>query len=78
MLASLDARQAAAGGGLHIGEVTNEHKDSFDRGDFLVRGVLGADPDSGAIAVADSVDVGQTLQFHVRDATPPTKTSSCC
>src|SRR5215217_6977932 len=46
----------------------DDHKASFDRGDFLVRGLLGADPETGSIAVADSVEIGQTLQFHVRDA----------
>jgi small ligand-binding sensory domain FIST len=30
--------------------------------------VAGADPESGAIAVAGEVEVGQTVQFHVRDA----------
>src|SRR5215218_1682776 len=56
------------GGGLQVGQVIDEHKASFDRGDFLVRGLLGADPETGSIAVADSVELGQTLQFHVRDA----------
>ena len=32
------------------------------------QGLLGADPETGSIAVADSVEIGQTLQFHVRDA----------
>ena len=54
--------------GLHVGQVINEYQDHFGRGDFLVRNVQGADPDSGAIAVGDFVRVGQTLQFHVRDA----------
>lgn len=53
--------------GLHVGLVVDEHKVDFDRGDFLVRNVLGADPDAGTIAVGDVVEVGQTLQFHVRD-----------
>ena len=53
--------------GLHIGRVINEYQDSFDRGDFLVRNVMGAD-DSGGIAITDLVRVGQTIQFHVRDA----------
>ncbi len=53
--------------GLHVGIVVDEHKVDFGRGDFLVRNVLGADPDAGAIAVGDVVEVGQTLQFHVRD-----------
>ncbi len=30
--------------------------------------MVGADPESGAIAVGEEVEVGQTVQFHVRDA----------
>jgi small ligand-binding sensory domain FIST len=55
--------------GLHVGVVVDEHLVEFGPGDFLVRNVLGADPDSGAIAVGEHVRVGQTVQFHVRDAT---------
>ncbi len=54
--------------GLHVGLVVDEHRIEFGRGDFLVRNVLGARPDDGAIAIGAMVDVGQTLQFHVRDA----------
>lgn len=53
--------------GLLVGRVIDEYKTDFERGDFLVRGVVGADPDSGAIAVGDAVSVGETIQFHVRD-----------
>jgi small ligand-binding sensory domain FIST len=53
--------------GLQVGLVVDEHKVDFERGDFLVRSVLGADPDVGSIAVGDQIDVGQTLQFQVRD-----------
>ncbi len=53
--------------GLHIGRVINEYQGTFQRGDFLVRNVMGAD-DSGAIQINDLVRVGQTVQFHVRDA----------
>jgi small ligand-binding sensory domain FIST len=53
--------------GLHVGRVINEYQDTFRRGDFLVRNVLGAD-DDGGIAITDLVRVGQTVQFHVRDA----------
>jgi small ligand-binding sensory domain FIST len=70
MLAALDPRdhELLRGGGLQVGQVIDEHKASFDRGDFLVRGLIGADPETGSIAVADTVEVGQTMQFHVRDA----------
>lgn len=54
--------------GLFLGIVINEYQPAFARGDFLVRGVLGADPNSGAVAVGDVVRAGQTVQFHVRDA----------
>jgi small ligand-binding sensory domain FIST len=54
--------------GLHVGRVINEYQDQFQRGDFLVRNVLGLDRDSGALAITDRVRVGQTVQFHVRDA----------
>ncbi len=55
-------------GGLHLGRVIDEHRESFGRGDFLVRNVVGADRSSGAIAVGDVVPVGTTVQFHLRDA----------
>jgi small ligand-binding sensory domain FIST len=54
--------------GLHVGRVLNEYQGEFRRGDFLVRNVLGLDRNSGALAVNDRVRVGQTVQFHVRDA----------
>ena len=54
--------------GLHIGRVTNEYQEHFQRGDFLVRNVLGLERESGALAITDTVRVGQTVQFHVRDA----------
>jgi small ligand-binding sensory domain FIST len=54
--------------GLHLGVVVDEHRLEFGRGDFLVRNVLGVDQDTGAVAVGDRLQVGQTVQFHVRDA----------
>jgi small ligand-binding sensory domain FIST len=54
--------------GLHLGVVVDEHQSAFGRGDFLVRNIVGADRASGALGVGDQVDVGQTVQFQVRDA----------
>ena len=54
--------------GVHLGRVIDESKTEFDRGDFLIRNVLGGDPQNGAIAVGDFVEVGSTAQFQVRDA----------
>ncbi|HJT78855.1 MAG TPA: FIST N-terminal domain-containing protein [Gemmataceae bacterium] len=54
--------------GLHVGLVMNEYQGEFRRGDFLVRNVLGLERDTRALVVNDRVRVGQTVQFHVRDA----------
>ena len=54
--------------GVFMGVVINEYRDTFNRGDFLVRGVMGGNPDTGALAVGDMVRAGQTVQFHVRDS----------
>ncbi len=53
--------------GLHLGRVINEYQERFERGDFLVSNVLGVD-DLGGLAISGLVRVGQTVQFHVRDA----------
>ena len=54
--------------GVHLGMVIDEYQAEPGQGDFLIRGIAGTDPQSGAIAVGDEVAVGQTVQFHVRDA----------
>jgi small ligand-binding sensory domain FIST len=54
--------------GLHIGRVLNEYQGEFQRGDFLIRNVLGLERDTGALFITDRVRVGQTVQFQVRDA----------
>jgi small ligand-binding sensory domain FIST len=60
--------QGLAARGLLAGLVIDENRPAYDRGDYLMRGLLGADEDSGAIAIGEPVRVGQTLRFHVRDA----------
>jgi small ligand-binding sensory domain FIST len=60
--------QQLAQQGLHVGQVINEYQEQFGRGDFLIRNVQGIDRQAGAIAIGDYVRVGQTVQFHVRDA----------
>ena len=54
--------------GLFIGRAIDPRKDPLGRGDFLIRGVLGADSRSGAIAVGDVIETGERVQFHLRDA----------
>ncbi|GJM21395.1 MAG: hypothetical protein DHS20C15_13100 [Planctomycetota bacterium] len=53
---------------LHVGRVVDERKSNYERGDFLVRNVLGIDPKKSALAINDYVKPGQTIQFMVRDA----------
>ncbi len=53
--------------GLHLGVVIDEHAPDFGRGDFLVRNLVGADESTGSLAIGELVEVGQTVQFHVRD-----------
>ncbi len=59
--------KARAAGNLFAGLAVNEYVDEFKTGDFLVRNLLGADPQSGALAVGALPRVGQTLQFQMRD-----------
>ena len=54
--------------GVHLGMVIDEYQAERRAGDFLIRGVIGVDSQSGSLAVGDEVTVGQTVQFHVRDA----------
>ncbi len=63
-----DDEKALVRRGLHVGQAISEYQDKFSRGDFLVRNVIGADPNSGAVALGDYVRTGQTVQFHIRDA----------
>jgi small ligand-binding sensory domain FIST len=53
--------------GLMVGRVIDEYREKFDRGDFLIRNIIGADENTGSIEVADLVRTGQTIQFQVRD-----------
>src|SRR5208282_857389 len=53
---------------LFLGRVVNEYQEEFSRGDFLIRNLIGSDPQSGALAVGDLMRTGQTVQFQVRDA----------
>lgn len=58
---------------LHLGIVIDEHRNRFERGDFLIRNLLGADRATGAVAIGDVVQEGQTVQFHLRDAESATE-----
>jgi small ligand-binding sensory domain FIST len=54
--------------GLFIGRAIDSRREALGRGDFLIRGVLGADSRTGAIAIGDMIKNGERVQFHLRDA----------
>ena len=62
------ADQALASSGLQLGIALDEYADEHDRGDFLIRGILGLDPDTSGLVVGDLVEVGATVRLQVRDA----------
>ncbi len=59
--------------GPHLGIVMNEYQETFEMGDFLISNVVGVDKESGAVAIGNRVRVGQTVRFHVRDASDRTR-----
>jgi small ligand-binding sensory domain FIST len=52
--------------GLYVGRPARG--DASGRGDYLIRNLLGADRDRGALAVADLVAENEHVRLHVRDA----------
>lgn len=67
-LALPDEERERLAAGLHLGVVVDEQQEVFRSGDFLVRNVVGARQDDGALVVAAPLELGQTVQFQVRDA----------
>ena len=57
--------QARASAGLQLGIAADEYADDHE---FLVRGLLGTEPDTDGLVVGDLVEVGQTVRLQVRDA----------
>lgn len=64
-----DGEKATAKGNLFAGLAGTEYVEDFKPGDFLIRNILGADPNSGAVAIGGIPRVGQTLQYQLRDKT---------
>ncbi len=55
-------------GNIFVGLAVDEYLETFRRGDFLVRNMLAADPNTGSLAVGAIPRVGQSMQFQIRDA----------
>jgi small ligand-binding sensory domain FIST len=74
VIEELDARERTLiAGGLLVGLVVESHLDygrpegEHRHGDYLVRGLLGADPVAGTIALAAPIEPGQVMRLHARD-----------
>lgn len=63
-----EAEQAYVARNLLLGFPMSEYQETFSRGDFVVRGLLGIDEDRGALVAGSIPRVGQTVQFQLRDA----------
>lgn len=53
---------------LFLGIVMKEDRVEYRQGDFLIRNLLGIDPQSGALAIGALIDETSVVQFHLRDA----------
>lgn len=62
-----DSEKSTARGNLFAGLASSEYIDDFKSGDFLIRNIIGADPNSGAVVIAGIPRVGQTVQYQFRD-----------
>jgi small ligand-binding sensory domain FIST len=59
--------KAEARGNIMAGLAASEYVEEFRRGDFLVRNIIGGDPQTGALRLGAVPRVGQTLQFQIRE-----------
>jgi len=62
-----ESERSSAQGNLFAGLAGTEYIDEFRSGDFLIRNIIGADPNSGAVVIAGIPRLGQTLQYQLRD-----------
>ena len=67
-IAELDpGERALASQGLLLGIVIDPNRPEYERGDFLIRALIGVDEESGSLSVGEQVRVGQTVRMQVRD-----------
>ena len=53
---------------LFLGVVMDEFQEEPKAGDFLIRNLVGIDPNGGAVAVGEYLQEGMRVRFHLRDA----------
>jgi small ligand-binding sensory domain FIST len=59
--------RALAAQGLLLGIVIDPNQPEYERGDFLIRGLLDVDDEDGTVTVGEQIRVGQTVRLQVRD-----------
>jgi small ligand-binding sensory domain FIST len=59
--------------GVYLGRAIDPAQAELGRGDFLIRGIMGADPEHGYLAVGDFLRPGERVQFHLHDALTATE-----
>ena len=68
IVALSEDERAMIGGGLLVGLAVESGATDQVQHDFLVRSLLGADPDAGTVALGVRVRPGQVIRLHARDA----------
>ena len=68
-----DEEQTLMRASLFVGVVMDDGLEDPVRGDFVVRNILGADPDRGILAINGTLVQHQLVQLHVRDARTSTE-----
>jgi small ligand-binding sensory domain FIST len=63
-----ELERAMVANGLLLGIVIDGGKPEYRQGDFLVRPLLGADPEQGTVAVGAPIEPGTVVRMHARDA----------
>jgi len=65
----LDTRDRALfGRALFLGIEMTMKEDAYGPGDFLIRNIIGADPDNGSLRIGARLQETAVAQFHLRDA----------
>lgn len=63
-----EEEQILAQNALFIGLAVDEKNSLTGKGNFLVRNIMSYDQKTGSLAIGDQIQVGQTIQFQLRDA----------
>ena len=66
--AASPAEQRLFQGSLFLGIEMEAEQSRFESGDFLIRNLVGADSNTGALHVAANLEDRRVVQFHLRDA----------